>query len=144
MPGGAEINGPDLVPTWIANGLDQQAIEYAEIFGKELTGKEDNNSSYRKSGDALTTSQIRNVFGEVKKIQMKGFVFSDFLLLKPRLKYSVARKQTEGSKDFGDVIGRAIDTVIKGRDINEQKARFDNFVAFFEAILAYHRAYGGK
>jgi len=137
------IDGVIESPKWIINGLDSVAIRYAENFGGELSGKQ-GISSYNGFSEALSTSQIRNVFGEVKKMQMKGFNETEFLLLKPRLAYACERKGTKGSKEFRKVIDKAIDAVMQGRDTDEKKQRFENFAAFFEAILAYHRSFGGK
>jgi len=133
------INGEQKAPEWIANGLDTEAITYAELFGKELSPK-------GSGGDrgALTSSQIRNVYGEVIRINMKGYDKSSTLLLKPRLAYMTQRKGTDGSRDFHKVIDKALDAVLKGNTEEEQKKRFDNFAKFFEAILAYHKSFGGK
>ena len=48
-------------PEWIEKGVNMATIKFAEKFGSFLV----------KNG--LTTSQIRNVFGEIKRIQMKSF-----------------------------------------------------------------------
>jgi len=135
-----QVNGVQKSPVWIKNGLDKEAIQFAEMFGKELT-KPDGNEKQK-----LSTSQIRNVYGDVQKMKMKGFDEQAFLLLKPRLAYTTLRSsnKTEGSKQFKEVIEPAMDEVLKGNDIEEKKKRFQNFANFFEAILAYHRSFGGK
>jgi CRISPR-associated protein Csm2 len=53
----------DFKSDWIKNGFSDETIEFASGFGEELT----------KGGERmkLTTSQIRNVFGEIKRIQMR-------------------------------------------------------------------------
>jgi CRISPR-associated protein Csm2 len=133
------IDGVEKAPQWISNGLTTEAILFSELFGKELSPK-------GSGGDkaSLTTSQIRNIYGEVQRLKMKGFNQASLLLLKPRLAYSTERKGTDGSKDFRKVIEKALDAVLNGEDENEKKARFENFANFFEAILAYHRSFGGK
>lgn len=88
----------------------------------------------------LTTSQIRSVYGMVKKMEMQGYEKSkaDLILLKPKLAYAAARPQAKpGTKDLKTVLTTAIDSV-------KDEASFERFVSFFEAILAYHRAAGGK
>ncbi|MCX7727768.1 MAG: hypothetical protein N2053_13090, partial [Chitinispirillaceae bacterium] len=50
------------IPEWISKGLDKDAIEFTRTFGKELTNP--NN----EPKEALTTSQIRNVYGEVLRM----------------------------------------------------------------------------
>ena len=86
----------------------------------------------------LTTSQIRNIYGAVKKMQMKGELDTHkLLMLKPKLAYA-AKRHGGGVETLKDVLTQAIDLVG-----NDQK-KFSRFVDFFEAILAYHRAYGGN
>ena len=133
-----EIDGVVKVTSWIENGLTNEAIQYAELFGKNLSPKG------LGSRDALTTSQIRNIYGEVQRLRMKGFNKKALLLLRPRLAYMTARKGTEGSKEFKKVIDKALTTVLEAETDKEMEKRFENFADFFEAVLAYHRAFGGK
>ena len=89
----------------------------------------------------LTTSQIRNIYSAVKKMQMKGELDTHkLLMLKPKLAYAAKRheRQSKGINALRDVLTQAIDLV--GND----SERFNRFVDFFEAILAYHKAYGGS
>ena len=86
----------------------------------------------------LTTSQIRNIYGAVKKMQMKGELDTHkLLMLKPKLAYA-AKRHGGGVETLKDVLTQAINLV--GND----SEKFNRFVDFFEAILAYHRAYGGN
>jgi CRISPR-associated protein Csm2 len=134
-----KIDDIQKVTVWITNGLDAEAIKYSELFGKELSPQ-----GSGKDKDALTTSQIRNIYGEVQRLKMKGFDKTSLLLLKPRLAYTTERKGTEGSKNFRKIIDKALDAVLSGATEEEKKIRFENFANFFEAILAYHRSFGGK
>lgn len=86
----------------------------------------------------LTTSQIRNIYGTVKQMEMRGFNPDEFVLLKPKLAYAAARADTQGAKDLKDVLTWAID------EVGGDEAKFARFVDFFEAILAYHKAAGGR
>src|SRR5262249_39666550 len=59
-------------------------VDAAEVLGPRLEhGK-------------LTTSQIRNVYGLVKRMEMRGFDPNEFVLLKPKLAYAAARANTVG------------------------------------------------
>lgn len=128
------------VQSWIMQGIGKDTVDFAEEFGEYLVR-------------GLSTSQIRNVFGEVKRIQMKGeaneaFV-TDVLLLKPKLAYAKARAsgatQRERAEAIAEVLTAGIDGIFSEGMTSENKfKRFENFAAFFEAILAYHRANGGK
>ena len=111
----------------IINGDTKELVRVAEKLGKHLKLKD------------LTTSQIRNVFGSVKKMEMKGFEEKELLLLKPKLAYAASRPGSkQGTKDLRNVLSNAIDFV------GDSQEHFENFCNFFEAILAYHRAAGGK
>ena len=85
----------------------------------------------------LKTSQIRKVYGAVKKIQMsKVFQRNELVMLKPKLAYAAARN--EAVTDLKDALIQAIDKV------GDDQKKFKNFVDFFEATLAYHKAAGGE
>jgi CRISPR-associated protein Csm2 len=86
----------------------------------------------------LTTSQIRNVFGMVKQMEMRGFDANEFILLKPKLAYAAARANTNGARQLKEVLSWAID------EVGNDETKFARFVDFFEAILAYHKEAGGR
>ena len=89
----------------------------------------------------MSNSQIRNVYGEVKRIQMTGnFEKSkaSFYLLKPKMAYAYGRSNNNpGMRVFKEVFDMASDQVI-------DEKTFQNFCNVMEALLAYHRAYGAK
>lgn len=119
---------------WITESLDNNAIKYANDLGQYL------------KGNGFSTSQIRNVFGEVKRIQLNGFEenYSSFLLLQPKLAYAAIRSDKGiGARTFKDEINKAIRAVV-GENSEKSVKRFNNFCQLFEAILAYHKAHGGK
>lgn len=88
----------------------------------------------------LTNSKIRSIYGEVKRIQMGTWEKnkSAFFLLKPKVAYAYGRdNKNEGLRIFKNIFDEAV-TYVK-----DDKS-YDNFCNFMEAILAYHRANGGK
>jgi CRISPR-associated protein Csm2 len=122
---------------WIKIKIDNDCIIYAESFGQHLVG---NN---------FTTSQIRNVFGEIKRIQLSGFSENqtDFLLLRPKMAYASKRalnsnRNSTGATVFEKVLKAAHIAVAVGTEGDSK--RFENFCDFIEAILAYHKAAGGR
>jgi CRISPR-associated protein Csm2 len=117
---------------WITEKIDRDGIKFAEEFGRYL------------KNNMLTTSQIRNIFGEIKRIQMAGIKENQtaFLLLKPKMAYAVARDGKRGLDQLTKVVNKAFDSVAIETDKAEN--HYQNFVDFFEAILAYHKAAGGK
>ncbi len=99
----------------------------------------------------LTTSQIRNIFGAVRVIQSKwssptGSTIAqaqrELELLKPKLSYQAARHKAVGPLEKWLV--EAITLVRKDPNDEVRFVRFGRFVDFFEAVLAYHTASGGK
>ena len=116
----------------ITEKVTKKTVEFAEKFGKYLGSNEMQGG--RISVSKLTTNQLRKFFGEVKRQQMQGYDTTDFVLLKPKLAYAVGRtKQESKIKDFYNVLSKAIDLV-------DSEAKFKNFIKFFEAIVAYHKA----
>lgn len=115
----------------IQNGDYATLVEQAERLGQELVRNK------------LTTSQIRNVFGEVKRLQMR-FEANRLRMLKPKLAYMGARAG-EGGQRLRDVLSHSVDAVFSGNPAEQEiLQRFQRMVDFFEAILAYHKAFGGR
>lgn len=119
----------------------------AETLVEEANGL---GKSLKNSG--LTTSQIRALFGEVRQIQaqwsMGGAAAQQarrrLLLLKPKMAYRARRESGRAVEELVGVLDPAIDYVVRARDLEAQEANFGRFVEFFEAILAYHKAHGGR
>ncbi len=129
-------------PKWIESQIETEGIEFADRLGKFLCDLRDNN---RPGFNAMTTTQIRNIFGEVKRIQRAGIENSgsDFLLLRPKLAYAEARAVAKSPRNKISTFRQVIERAHKAVKLDD-KASFQRFVDFFEAILAYHKAYGGK
>lgn len=114
--------------TWIKTGATPEMVTYAEEAGKFM------------AINKLTNSKIRSIYGEIKRIQMGEFEKekSSFYLLKPKVAYALGRDEhNEGLKLFKLVFDHCF------ADVEDQKT-YHNFCNFIEAILAYHKAYGGK
>lgn len=129
----------------VRKGVDETTIVFAKEFGKYLA--EDTSRQEMRNGrsitirrEKLTTSQVRKFFGEVKRQQMTGYDLSSFVLLKPKLAYAVGRAKSKENKieDFYEVLSKAIDVVIS-EEKNGNSDAFKNFIAIFEAIVAYHK-----
>jgi CRISPR-associated protein Csm2 len=101
----------------------------------------------------LTTSQVRIFFGTIRQIEANLQAQSTaqqldersnrrLILLIPRLAYQ-AKRNEESRKGVGvSELQKVLEPAIKA-----VQGRTDNFrrlVEFFEAILAYHKAAGGK
>lgn len=118
----------------------QTLVQYADQVGKQL-----------KDG-GLTTSQIRALFGEVRQIQAQWEMGEQqqvlarrrLTLLKPKMAYRKRRERGRGVEMLVAELEPALDVVIAEKDAKRQAVYFQHFVEFFEAILAYHKAYGGN
>lgn len=118
--------------------LSQPAVAQAiKQGGKPLVEAAEGLGPRLKQGN-LSTSQIRNVYGFVKQLELRGFDPAQLMLLKPKLAYAAARAENEGARELRDVLSWAID------EVNEDPEKFRRFVDFFEAVLAYHKAAGGR
>lgn len=137
IPNEATINS-------IIRGDVKKLVEWAEKVGGDLARNE-----------RLRASGVRNFFGMVRKMEateasaetlepnrLSDATYRELLLLKPKLRYQAERERqttrSEGIAKLADVLIPAIDAV--GQDAKA----FRNFVDFFEAILAYHKASGGR
>lgn len=122
---------------WITQGITDEAIAYTETFAKELVA------------EGLTTSQIRNFFGEVRRLQMKlqqdpnnESAATGILLLRPKLAYAAKRKSEKGGTRGSELLQKTLDSALKTAGTN--KEQFNRFVDLFESILAFHKVHGGK
>lgn len=107
----------------------------------------------------LKAAQIRNIFGKVRQLE-RSWMYNqagtgarrDMILLEPKLRYQAERKRE--IEDLAEVLIEAIQLVDDGSvrlefappvtPDRETREKFQRFVDFFEAILAYHKAAGGK
>jgi len=113
---------------WIISSADSALVDYAEKAGRFMAKK------------GLTNSKIRSIYGEIKRIQMSDFEKekSAFILLRPKVAYALGRDaNNEGLKLFKEIFD------LSSTDVTNQKS-YLNFCNFMEAILAYHKANGGK
>lgn len=113
---------------WITDAATAEMIDYTRNAGKYMANKN------------LTKSKIRSIYGEIKRIQMRGYEQekSSFFLLKPKVAYALGRDdKNQGLKLFKLIFDRC------SGDVTNQKS-YENFCGFMEAILAYHKFYGGK
>ncbi|MGE0826959.1 MAG: type III-A CRISPR-associated protein Csm2 [Candidatus Binatia bacterium] len=100
-------------------------VQVAESFGKHIARD-------------VSSSHIRNIYGTVKQMEMSGFTYHELILLKPKIAYAAKRDGHRAAEELRDVLTTAIEAV------GEDAGRFQRFADFFEAILAYHKAHGGR
>ncbi|MBX0330703.1 type III-A CRISPR-associated protein Csm2 [Oscillochloris sp. ZM17-4] len=130
----ALLSEPD-IKAIIEDGNNEKLVSCASNVGSNLARQ-------------LTTSQIRGIFGSVRRIELDWQDPSkaervrraerEFALLQPRLAYQARRERGRGVEELRQVLDPAM------RYVGNDYERFRNFVDFFEAILAYHKANGGQ
>lgn len=129
-----------LNPEWVKTPITIEVVDWCKSFGKFLAPSSSTDRA------ALTTSQLRKFFGEVKRIQMqKTLSMADIAMLNPLLAYSVGRDKKNGRNttrilEFQQEMSKAISAIRPENKDND----FENFINIFEAIVAYHKYYGGK
>ena len=137
-------------PEWIQNGANEEMILFAKTWGREMAGIHEDLSieevelkkkrkEIKPSGD-MSNSQIRNIYGEIKRIQMLGDFEKakvSFYILRPKVAYAYGRNPSKGMKIFMNIFDSASSFV-------KDDKTYQNFCNLMEAILAYHRAFGGK
>lgn len=111
------------VPDFIGKDNYELLVEAARKLGEYL------------KNTGVTASQIRGIFGEVRRIEMQWEkeipgVANRLLMLRPRLFYQANRFPKV--RPLQEVLDRCI------REVGGDGVRFRRFVDFFEAIVAYH------
>ncbi|HXF69721.1 MAG TPA: type III-A CRISPR-associated protein Csm2 [Thermoflexus sp.] len=131
------------------NGV-QKLVERAREIGHALAPKS------KDDKEALSTSQIRALFGEVRQIQAEWSIdrqraFRRLVLLRPKMAYRARKERGKAVEELVGILDPALEYVIKAPPKEQSSGKGDNqddnfqrFVEFFEAILAYHKAYGGQ
>jgi len=121
-------------PVWIEKEADEAMVLFAEKMGQYMADAK------------LTNSKIRSIYGEIKRIQMGEFEKerSSFYLLRPKVAYALGReKASKGNKGYEGLELFKIIFDESSKSVSDTES-FKNFCNLFEAILAYHKAYGGK
>jgi len=114
-------------PDDFLGGNGKLIVKVSEEIGKQTSGR-----------FGVAISQIRKIFGDFKRQQYREFNINKIQLIRPKLAYIFSRHD---DKQGMDLLLGTIDFLI---DQTKEKAHFDNIINLFEAIIAYHKKYGGK
>lgn len=117
---------------WITDKPDKEMVRFCDQEGEYLKKKK------------ISSSQLRNIYGEIIRIKLKGYkkMETEFLLLKPKIAYNASRLNNDSAKNhFKNFMTNSL---FKAMDAVSDERTFLNFQKFFEAILAYHKYHGGK
>lgn len=131
---------------WIQQGIVNETVDWTKSFGEFL-------QSDQKGTKPLTSSQIRKFFGELKRIQSDPNKFkSEIPLLKAKLAYAVGRdvqSAYQGKIVYKTKLKELQEELDKGIgfirvDGDYLRNDLNNFVKTVEAIVAFHKFFGGK
>ena len=111
----------------ILNGNGRLIVKVSEDIGKQTSQR-----------GGVSTSQIRRIFGDLKRRQYKEFDNNKIQLIRPKLAYTFSRHSRYRGMDL--LIG-TMDFLIEKVEV---KADFENVINLFESILAYHKKEGGR
>jgi len=141
------------------SGQDLRAIITDPNGAETMVRVADGLGRYLKE-QGLSTAQIRALFGEVRQIEAEWSMDSRreharrrLVLLKPKMAYRARKERGRAVQELVSVLDPALDLVVKAQPrpksqspgaADNQDDNFQRFVEFFEAILAYHKAYGGN
>jgi CRISPR-associated protein Csm2 len=147
-PGFNKPSGQDLKTIITDPNGAETMVKMADGLGRHLKDQ------------GLSTAQIRALFGEVRQIEGEWSIADRreharrrLVLLKPKMAYRARRERGRAVQELVSVLDPALDLVVKAQPRPENQApgaadnqddNFQRFVEFFEAILAYHKAYGGN
>jgi CRISPR type III-A-associated protein Csm2 len=88
----------------------------------------------RENYNKMTTSQLRNIFARVQKINS----FYKLYLLRPKLAFIAGKSDTTHEmKTMIFLLDQLISKV-------NSPEKLEQFKDFYEAVIAYHKYYGGK
>ncbi|MBO7190224.1 MAG: type III-A CRISPR-associated protein Csm2 [Alistipes sp.] len=120
-------------PNWITTAIDEDCITLCEDLAKSMINSK------------ISSSFLRNIFGELRRIEAGGFEKhrAEFVLLRPKLAYTCGRASSRNNKADDDL--QALQELYKksAQLVTDAKG-FKNVVNIMEAIIAFHKANGGK
>ena len=120
-------------PNWITTAIDEDCITLCEDLAKSMISSK------------ISSSFLRNIFGELRRIEAGGFEKhrAEFVLLRPKLAYTCGRASNRNNKADDDL--QALQELDKtsAQLVTDAKG-FKNVVNIMEAIIAFHKAHGGK
>ncbi len=136
----------------ILEGDARVLVDTAQAIASEMIQR--NKWGGVDDGASVSTSQIRNIYGTSKTIEMTlneanvAPMYNRLILLKPKMAYANGRFNKKGFRPGEFKIPgfiTLIDSLSYAIDIADADyTRMKTFFNFFEAILAYHKAEGGK
>lgn len=132
--GGNKYAIPDRFKSeWITTGVNDACMELCEELAKDMVDKR------------VSSSFLRNIFGELRRLEAGNFEnhLSEFVMLRPKMAYACGRAIERNPKSK-DVLEALLEFYKKMAKEVKTTAHFKNLVSVMEAIVAFHKAFGGS
>jgi CRISPR-associated protein Csm2 len=134
---------------WVSQKIDELCIDFLENFGFYLCDKKNEQDKFVGT-KAVTISQIRNIFGEIKRLEQKitddeKFVSNQqsFLMLRPKIAYNTARVISNSRTKDSRIVSLRSVLEMAHKEVTNYDS-FKRFSQILEGTIAYHKVYGGK
>ena len=124
-------NIKEIINTGNPDLINRTAEDYAKTWGDRPPWVKNRFSSF----------QIRPIISKILKIKKQTFSeenVNELKLLKPLIAYIARRYHDDDLYEFSRIIRYAID------DVGDNPQKFKHFCSFFDSLLMYFRANGGK
>lgn len=108
-------------------------LQSKENYNEEINKLKSFMKSLLSRSDNITTSQLRNIFSVAKKAKKK----EDLFVMRPKIAYAYGRAEKTELKKLLFFLDSQIQNINEDSDVKK-------FQELFEAIIAYHKYYGGK
>lgn len=132
--GGNKYAIPDRFKSeWITTGVNDACMELCEELAKDMVDKR------------VSSSFLRNIFGELRRLEAGNFEnhHSEFVMLRPKMAYACGRAIERNPKSK-DVLDALLELYKQMASEVKTTAHFKNLVSVMEAIVAFHKAFGGS
>ncbi|MBW9222469.1 type III-A CRISPR-associated protein Csm2 [Methanothermococcus sp. SCGC AD-155-C09] len=113
-------------------------IEKADSLAKRIGDrKEDNRKKY-----GISSSKLRDFYDYVVRIKESEIEnwYLKLMLLKPKIAYHVNKEKNKDKREALRIFNNEMNKILAKIDKNDPK-HFENFLIFFEAVVAYHKGY---
>lgn len=118
---------------WVTDSVTEECVNLCETLAKAL------------ADDGVSTSLLRNIFGEMRRIEVGGFEQhkAEFILLRPKLAYTCGRA-IDRSARTKEILTDLQELYKKAAHEVKSAEHFKNLVSIMEAIVAFHKVNGGN
>ena len=113
-------------------------IKKADSLAKRIGDRKENN----RKKEGISSSKLRDFYDYVVRIKESetGNWYLKLMLLKPKMIYHVNKEKYGDKREALRTFNNEMNKIMAKIDKNNYK-HFENFLTFFEAVVAYHKGY---